>query len=101
LVSGASKGQAFWLIALPQAWRGVVSALTTAWARSLGEFGPILIFAGTTRMKTEVLSTTVYLNFSMGNLRGAVTASLLMLLLATTVLVVTRGVTLAQREPNK
>jgi len=30
-------------------------------ARSLGEFGPLLIFAGATRMKTEVLSTSVFL----------------------------------------
>ncbi|MEM8680064.1 MAG: ABC transporter permease subunit [Planctomycetota bacterium] len=82
-VLGATPGQAFSYIALPQAWNGVVNALTIAWARSLGEFGPILVFAGMTRMKTEVLSTTVYLNFSIGNLRGAVTASVLMLVLAT------------------
>ena len=45
-------------------------------------------------MKTEVLSTTVYLNFSIGNLRGAVTASLLMLMFAVVVLIGTRILTL-------
>ena len=90
LTLGASSQQAFSRVAMPQAWRGSVAAFTLAWARSLGEFGPILIFAGTARMKTEVLSTTVYLNFQFGNLRGAVAASLILVSLAIGVLVVTR-----------
>ncbi len=98
LVLGATQAQAFSLVALPQAWRGIVNAFTISWARSLGEFGPILIFAGTARMKTEVLSTTVYLNFSIGDLRGAVSASILMLLLAGTVLIATRLLTLGQPD---
>ena len=91
---GATPYQCFSRIALPQAWRGSVAAFTLAWARSLGEFGPILIFAGTARMKTEVLSTTVYLNFQFGNLRGAVVASLLLVTIAVTVLIFTRIITL-------
>ena len=94
LTLGASRFQTFAHIALPQAWRGGVAAFTLAWARSLGEFGPILIFAGTARMKTEVLSTTVYLNFQFGNLRGAVAASLILVSIAILILVVTRIVTL-------
>ena len=91
---GASHYQAFASVALPQSKIGCVAAFTLAWARSLGEFGPILIFAGTTRMKTEVLSTTVYLNFQMGNLRGAVAASLVLLTIAIIVLLITRFVIL-------
>jgi molybdate transport system permease protein len=94
LTLGASRFQSFSTIALPQAWRGAVAAFTLAWARSLGEFGPILIFAGTSRMKTEVLSTTVYLNFQLGNLRGAVAASLILVTIAIFVLVTTRLLTL-------
>jgi len=97
LTLGASQQQAFSQIALPQAWRGSVAAFTVAWARSLGEFGPILIFAGTSRMKTEVLSTTVYLNFQFGNLQGAVSASLILVTLAVVVLVFTRWLTLADK----
>ena len=52
---GCRRSQAFWKVAFPQAWRGMVAAFSIAWARSLGEFGPILVFAGATRMKTEVL----------------------------------------------
>ena len=67
---GCSRGQAFWRVTLPEARRGVVAAFTLAWARALGEFGPILVFSGATRFRTEVLSTTVFLELSVGNLEG-------------------------------
>jgi molybdate transport system permease protein len=87
---GSTRGRAFLEIALPQAWRGMVTAVTIAWARSLGEFGPILVFAGATRMHTEVLSTTVFLELSVGQLEAAVAVSLLMVLAAMAVLGVVR-----------
>ena len=89
---GCTRGQAFLQIALPQAWRGMIAAGTIAWARALGEFGPILVFAGATRMKTEVLSTSVFLELSIGNLDAAVAVSLLMVLMAVAVLLVLRAI---------
>jgi molybdate transport system permease protein len=71
--------------------RGMVAAFCIAWARSLGEFGPILVFAGATRMKTEVLPTTVWLELSVGNLEAAVAVSLFMVALAVLVLVAVRA----------
>jgi molybdate transport system permease protein len=68
----------------------MLTAATLAWARSLGEFGPLLVFAGATRNKTEVLSTTVFLELSIGNLEAAVAVSLIMVLAAVTVLVIAR-----------
>lgn len=90
LTLGCRRSQAFLQVALPQAWRGIVAALTVAWARSLGEFGPILVFAGATRMRTEVLSTTVFLELSVGQLEAAVAVSLLMVLAAMAVLGIVR-----------
>ncbi len=87
---GCSRGQAFLQVALPQSLRGMIAAATVAWARSLGEFGPILVFAGTTRMRTEVLSTTVFLELSVGELNAAVAVSLIMVVMAMCVLVVLR-----------
>ncbi len=77
-------------VALPQAWRGMIAATTIAWARALGEFGPILVFAGATRMRTEVLSTTVFLELSIGQLNAAVAVSLLMVAMAVVVLLILR-----------
>jgi molybdate transport system permease protein len=87
---GCTRGQAFMQVALPQAWRGLITAGTISWARSLGEFGPILVFAGATRMRTEVLSTSVFLELSVGNLDAAVAVSLLMVAMAGIVLMVLR-----------
>ncbi len=89
-VLGCSQAQAFALVAVPAARRGMVTAFTLAWARSLGEFGPILVFAGATRFKTEVMPTTVFLELSVGNLEAALAVSLLMVLLSMCVLVVIR-----------
>ena len=61
-----------------------------AWARSLGEFGPILIFSGATRLRTEVLPTTVFLEMSVGHVEAAVAVSLIMVLAAAVVLVIVR-----------
>ena len=90
LTLGCSRAQAFWRIAVPDARRGIITAATLAWARSLGEFGPILVFAGATRMRTEVLPTTVFLELSVGNLEAAVAVSLLMVLCAVVVLILMR-----------
>lgn len=91
LTLGCSRGQAFWRVALPDARRGVLTAATLAWARALGEFGPILVFAGATRMRTEVLPTTVFLELSVGNIEAAVAVSLLMIGAALVVLGVARA----------
>lgn len=90
LVLGCSRAQAFWLVVLPEAKHGVLTAGTLAWARSLGEFGPILVFSGATRLKTEVLPTTVFLELSVGNIEAAVAVSLVMVAAAVAVLVIVR-----------
>jgi molybdate transport system permease protein len=87
---GCSRWQAFWMVMLPEARRGILTAATLVWARSLGEFGPILIFAGATRMRTEVLPTTVFLELSTGNIEAAAAVSLMMAFTALVILVVAR-----------
>lgn len=91
LTLGATDFQALWHVALPAARRGMLAAFCISWARSLGEFGPILVFAGATRMKTEVLPTTVWLELSVGNLESAVAVSLAMIVIAVLVLVAVRA----------
>ena len=90
LTLGCTRAQAFGMVVLPEAGQGMLTAATLAWARSLGEFGPLLVFAGATRNKTEVLSTTVFLELSIGRLEAAVAVSLIMVLAAVTVLFIAR-----------
>ena len=87
---GASDYQTFAKVAFPQSYGGMIAAFTLAWARSIGEFGPVLIFAGTTRLKTEVLPTTIYLSFQSGDLKSAVSASMILILIALVVLILVR-----------
>jgi molybdate transport system permease protein len=87
---GCSRAQAFWMVAIPESRRGILTAATLAWARSLGEFGPILVFSGATRFRTEVLPTTVFLELSVGNIEAAAAVSLVMVVTALVVLLVTR-----------
>lgn len=90
LTLGCNRFQAFGRVVLPETGPGLLTAATLAWARSLGEFGPLLVFAGATRGKTEVLSTTVFLELSIGNLKGAVAVSFVMITAALIVLVIAR-----------
>lgn len=87
---GCTRAGAFFRVSLPEAWRGVLTAGTLAWARSIGEFGPVLVFAGATRRKTEVLATTIFLELSIGRLEAAAAVSLLMVAMAVGVLLVVR-----------
>ncbi|MCA9258633.1 MAG: ABC transporter permease [Planctomycetales bacterium] len=91
LTLGCNRLQAFGRVVLPETGPGLLTAATLAWARSLGEFGPLLVFAGATRGKTEVLSTSVFLELSIGNLKGAVAVSFIMIAAAVAVLIITRA----------
>lgn len=90
LTLGCSRNQAFRHVLLPEARTGILTAASLAWARALGEFGPILIFSGATRLRTEVLPTTVFLEMSVGNIEAAVAISLIMILAAFVVLIIIR-----------
>lgn len=87
---GCTRSQAFWLVVLPEARRGIIPAATIAWARAMGEFGPVLVFAGTTRMRTEVMPTTIFLELQVGNLGMATAVAVVMLILSLIILVLMR-----------
>ncbi|MCC9608404.1 ABC transporter permease [Blastopirellula sp. JC732] len=93
LTLGCSRFGAFLKVAIPEARYGLFSAAITAWSRCFGCFGPLLVFAGATRNKTEVLATSVYLELGGGEIDGAVAASLFMIAVAGLVLSVSRWLT--------
>jgi molybdate transport system permease protein len=90
LTLGCSQKQSFFYVLLPQAKNGILTAGALAWARALGEFGPLLIFAGSTRMRTEVLSVSVYLEISTGKIEAAVAVSIIMIISGFAVLMIVR-----------
>ena len=90
LTLGCNTFQSFWYVLLPQTKNGMITAGALAWARALGEFGPLLVFCGATRLKTEVLSVSVYLEINTGKIEAAVAVSLIMILSGFVVLLLVR-----------
>ncbi len=87
---GCTERQAFWRVTLPLARNGLVAGTVMTWARAAGEFGPILMFCGATRFKTEVLPIAVFLNMSVGNVGMALSVTVILLILATVALLTFR-----------
>jgi len=89
---GCTRGGAFFRVALPMARRGIVVGGILIWTRALGIFGPLMVFVGALRMKTEVLPTTIYLEQSVGHIEVALAVAIFMILLVTVALVAVRVV---------
>ncbi len=87
LTLGCTRAQAFLRVALPMARNGIIAGGILAWARAFGIFGPLMVFVGAVRMRTEVLPTTIYLEQSIGRIEVALAVALLMLALAAAALV--------------
>lgn len=58
---GASRWDAFWYIVLPLVRPALLSGIGLAWARSAGELGATITFAGNLPGITQTLSIAVYL----------------------------------------
>lgn len=87
LTLGYSRAGAFFWVALPLASRGIVSGAILIWTKAFGLSGPLRVFVGAVRLRTEVLPTTIYLESSVGRIEVALAVTVLMLALATAALV--------------
>lgn len=85
---GATPGDVFRTIILPQCRNSLISTFVLTWARGMGEFGATLMLVGVTRMKTETLPGSIYLSISTGNTDTAMATAMIMLLLSAATLVV-------------
>ena len=82
LTLGCTQWGSFRRVSLPLALNGIIAGGILTWARAFGLFGPLMIFVGSFRGRTEVLSTTIYLEQSVGNLEVALAVALLLILVA-------------------
>ncbi|MHC4911980.1 MAG: ABC transporter permease [Planctomycetota bacterium] len=82
LTLGCTRWGSFYRVCLPLARNGIITGGILTWARAFGLFGPLIIFVGSFRGRTEVLSTTVFLEQSVGNLETALAVALLMIMVA-------------------
>ena len=84
---GSNRWRAFRRVTLPLARNGIIAGGVLSWARCLGLFGPVVMFCGATRYRTEILPTAIFLNNSVGRLEEAVAGTLILLMLAVVTLV--------------
>ncbi len=82
LTLGCTRWGSFRRVSLPMAKNGIIAGGLLTWARSFGLFGPLIILVGSFRGRTEVLSTTIFLEQSVGNLEVALAVGLVMILVA-------------------
>ncbi len=89
-VDGASERQVFRSITVPLASAALAAGLVMSWARSLGEFGATIMFAGNIEGKTQTLPLVVYGEFQGGDLDASIAAAAVLVLAAFGVLIAVR-----------
>jgi molybdate transport system permease protein len=90
-VDGASEAQVVRSISLPLAGGSLGAGLVMSWARSLGEFGATIMFAGNIEGRTQTLPLVVYGEFQAGNLDASIAAAAILVVAAFGVLIAVRG----------
>lgn len=95
---GATKAQSFWTITLPLAKHTILGAAILAWSRALGEFGATLMLVGATRMKTETLPASIYLNMATGEIGSAMASAVILLSISVASLLVFNSMSPSEKE---
>ena len=81
-VDGASEVRVFRHVMAPLAAPALAAGLVMSWARSLGEFGATILFAGNVAGRTQTLPLVVYSEFGAGDLEAAIAAATVLVLAA-------------------
>ncbi len=79
---GCSDTQVFWKVSLPMSKAGLLAGSIITWSKAIGEFGAALMVAGATRMKTETLPISLYLNMSCGELNLAISVATILIIVS-------------------
>ncbi len=88
---GASELTVFRRVVLPNILPGILSGLTLAFARAVGEIGAIVIISGNLPYRTEVSSVFIYLRLQSGDRAGAAAAAVVLLVISFTLLLAVGG----------
>jgi molybdate transport system permease protein len=89
-VDGASERQLFRRVTVPLASAALAAGLVMTWARSLGEFGATIMFAGNVEGRTQTLPLVVYGEFQGGDLEASIAAAAILVIAAFGVLLAVR-----------
>ncbi|KNF07920.1 molybdate ABC transporter permease protein ModB [Gottschalkia purinilytica] len=79
---GYSNFKTFFKVTIPLAKRSLFASIVITWSKAIGEFGTVLMLAGTTRFKTETLPASIFLNVSSGDVDKALTSSVILIIIS-------------------
>lgn len=86
---GANEWKRFSTITLGCCRREIISTCILAWSRGMGEFGATLMLAGVTRMVTETLPASIYLNISTGDNDMAMASATILIVISMLTMLIT------------
>lgn len=86
-VLGASRWQTFWRVTLPSIKWGLVYGVTLTTARSIGEFGAVLVVSGSIINRTQTATLFIHQEFTDFNYAGAFSAAILLAVISFVLLV--------------
>ena len=87
-VLGASRWQTFWKVTLPSVKWGLAYGVTLTIARSIGEFGAVLVVSGSIINKTQTATLHIHQEFTDFNYIGAFSAAIMLALISFVILTV-------------
>lgn len=79
---GASSLSIFRRIVLPNLMPAILSGVALAFARSIGEFGSVILISGNIPFKTEVASVHIFSQIESDDVTGAAAVSVLLLVIS-------------------
>jgi molybdate transport system permease protein len=85
---GCNNIQVFYYIIIPLLKNSLLSVIIMTWCRALGEYGAVIMIAGATKMKTEIIPTSIMLNMSTGELDLAIGISAILIIISVTCMIV-------------
>ena len=88
----------FWRVTLPLSLPFLLEGVVLAWARSLGEFGATILFAGSLQGQTRTMTLAIYSALE-SDLRPALVLSAIMVASAFGLLLLVRVLTAGRRTP--
>jgi sulfate transport system permease protein len=88
---GASELTVFRRIVLPNIFPGILSGVTLAFARAVGEIGAVVIISGNLPYRTEVSSVFIYLRLQSGDRAGAAAVAVVLLVISFVLLLAVGG----------
>jgi sulfate transport system permease protein len=79
---GASEWTTFWRVIFPVLRPAIVTGALLSFARSLGEFGSVIVVAGNYPLRSQTATVYLYTQVEAGNMQAASGVSLVLLVIA-------------------